>query len=106
MAQPHDTTQTITATVEAVNERGIKINGGWLNVSRFRPVALPPVGAHVAVDVQGDGWLHAVTVLDAAAAQDAHSAPERPVAPPNTRDDLIADGIASAALGPRRQRGY
>jgi hypothetical protein len=27
MAQPNGTTQTITGTVEAVNERGIKING-------------------------------------------------------------------------------
>jgi hypothetical protein len=35
MAQPNGPTQTLTATVEAVNERGIKVNGGWLNVSKF-----------------------------------------------------------------------
>ena len=49
MAQPTGTTTTITGTVEAVNERGIKVNGGWLNVSQFHAVALPMRGALVVL---------------------------------------------------------
>jgi hypothetical protein len=74
MAQPNGTTQTLTATVEAVNERGIKINGGWLNVSKFHAVALPMRGALVALEVQGGRWIQRCDVLDG---QEAHSAPQR-----------------------------
>jgi hypothetical protein len=42
--------------VEAVNERGIKINDGWLNVSKFHAVALPMRGALVTLEVQGAGF--------------------------------------------------
>ena len=37
MAQPNSTTTTITGVVESANERGVKINGGWLNVSKYKP---------------------------------------------------------------------
>jgi len=87
MAQPQPLTHH-EGIVTHANDRGIRLNSEpvWLNVSRFRPVELPPVGAHVAVDVQGDGWLAAVTVLDA---QDAHRAPERAVQPRVDRDRTI-----------------
>jgi hypothetical protein len=82
--------------VTHANANGIRLNGApeWLNVSRFHPVGLPPVGAHVAVDVQGDGWLAAVTVLDG---QDAHSGPQRAVAAPGSRDAMIARQVALKA---------
>src|SRR5215211_6753631 len=86
MAQPNGTTTTLTGTVEAVNERGIKINGGWLNVSKFHPVALPMRGALVALEVQGGRWIQRCDVLDG---QEAHSAPQRAVAGPGTRERTI-----------------
>jgi hypothetical protein len=86
MAQPNGTTQTITATVEAVNERGIKINGGWLNVSKFHAVALPMRGALVALEVQGGRWIQRCDVLDG---QDAPSGPQRAQATPGTRERTI-----------------
>jgi hypothetical protein len=64
MAQPTGTTQTITATVEAVNERGIKVHGGWLNVSKYHAVALPMRGALVALEVKEGRWIQRCDVLD------------------------------------------
>ena len=53
--------------VEASNETGIKLNGGWVNRSRFRPVALPDAGATVRVDVDDKGYIKALEVLDQSA---------------------------------------
>jgi hypothetical protein len=86
MAQPNGTTETITATVEAVNDHGIKINGAWLNVSRYHPVALPMRGALVALEVQGGRWIQRCDVLDA---QGAHSEPQRATAPSSARERTI-----------------
>jgi hypothetical protein len=57
MAQPNGQTTTITGTVEAVNERGVKVNGGWLNVSQYKPIALPMRGVLVAVEVKDGRWI-------------------------------------------------
>ena len=92
MAAPNGTTETITATVEAVNERGVKVNGAWLNVSKFHPVALPMRGALVALEVQGGRWIQRCDVLDGAScatAQDTHTAPERATAPSSARERTI-----------------
>ena len=86
MAQPTGPTQTLTAMVEAVNERGIKVNGGWLNVSKWAPVALPMRGALVALEVKEGRWIQRCDVLDG---QDVHSAPQRAVAGPGTRERTI-----------------
>jgi hypothetical protein len=64
MAQPNGTTTTLTGTVEAANERGVKVNGGWLNVSKYHPVALPMRGALITLDVQGGRWIQRCDVLD------------------------------------------
>lgn len=56
----------VEGTVEAANERGIKLNGSWLNASKFRPVDLPPVGAHVRATVDLKGFLISAEVLDSA----------------------------------------
>jgi hypothetical protein len=57
---------TVEGVVEATNERGLKLDGGsgWLNVSKFRPLELPPVGTAVRVAVDAKGFLTSVQVLD------------------------------------------
>jgi hypothetical protein len=55
---------TVEGTVESANPKGIKLGGEWRNVSRFRPVELPAVGAHVRADVDAKGFLTSVEVLD------------------------------------------
>ena len=54
-----------TYIIEARNDKGIKLNGEWLNVSKFgqRP-ELPDVGAHVRAEVDGKGFLKSLEVLD------------------------------------------
>jgi hypothetical protein len=91
MAQPQPLTH-LEGIVTHANDRGIRLNGEltWLNVSRFRPVTLPAVGAHVAVDVQGDGWLAAVTVLDAPDAEMPPSRPRMAVAASGCRERTIS----------------
>ena len=55
---------TVAGVVEATNERGLKLNGEWLNVSKFKPLELPPVGARVSVLVDAKGFLTSVQVLE------------------------------------------
>jgi hypothetical protein len=73
--------------VRTSNAKGIKLDGSdhWLNISKFRPVELPPVGAQVDVAVEDGNWLHSIAVLDP---QDAHSEPTRPTAPSSARDAM------------------
>lgn len=54
----------VEGAVEAANDKGIKVNGSWLNMSKFRPVELPPVGAHVRATVDLKGFLIRAEVLD------------------------------------------
>jgi hypothetical protein len=63
--------QVITATVEAVNERGVKVQGNWHNFSSFatngdidRTVS---AGDRVEVELTGTGWVRKLRVLDRAA---------------------------------------
>jgi hypothetical protein len=56
----------VTGRVEAVNERGLKLNGEWLNVSRYAVgVVLPERGAAVACTLDKAGFLRSVEVVDA-----------------------------------------
>jgi hypothetical protein len=57
---------TFEGTVEARNERGIKLDGEWRNVSRFHPLALPEVGQRVRAEVDGKGFLKSVELLEEA----------------------------------------
>jgi hypothetical protein len=50
--------------VESVNERGIKIDGEWHNVSKFHPVTLPPRGAVVRLEANGMGYIKSLEVLE------------------------------------------
>ena len=73
---------SIEGLVEATNERGVKIDGEWINVSKFRPVDLPHAGAHVRVDVDSKGFIKSLEVLDQVGG--AH-----PMPAPLTRDATI-----------------
>lgn len=54
----------VEGTVEAANERGIKLRGDWLNMSKFKPLDLPPAGAAVRALVDVKGFLTSVHVLE------------------------------------------
>lgn len=60
---------SVEGVVEATNERGIRVNGAWVNVSKFKPVELPPIGAQVRVTVDAKGFIVALEVLDRANAR-------------------------------------
>jgi hypothetical protein len=56
--------EVIEGTVETVNERGVRLNGQWYNVSKFRAVELPRPGARVQLGVDTKGFILEVTPLD------------------------------------------
>jgi hypothetical protein len=58
----------LEGTVEATNASGLRLNGEWLNVSKFKPVPLPPTGARVRAEVDSKGFLKSVDVLEDAPA--------------------------------------
>jgi hypothetical protein len=70
---------TFEGTVEARNERGIKVRGEWCNVSKFNVIhELPEVGDQVLVDVDTKGFLKGWNLLeDEPAAQASSSCDER-----------------------------
>jgi hypothetical protein len=60
-------TEVIEGIVESVNERGVRVNGEWFNVSRFKPIALPQQGQRVQLGVDTKGFIMEVVYLDQAA---------------------------------------
>ena len=57
---------TFEGTVEARNERGIKVDGEWLNVSKYHVIHdLPEVGETVRGEVDSKGFLKSVSSIDA-----------------------------------------
>jgi hypothetical protein len=54
---------TVEGTVEARNERGLKLDGEWINLSKFRKLDLPDAGARVRAEVDQRGYLCAIDVL-------------------------------------------
>ena len=78
MARRTQQTQPITATVEAVNERGVKLNGAWHNYSRYADGAIDrtaQVGDIVQVELTSTGWVRALRVVQRAAQQNGQAAP-------------------------------
>lgn len=61
-----DAVTLVEGTVEAANGKGIKVRGQWLNVSQYRPVALPEVGEYVRLKVSAKGFIDSVEVVKAA----------------------------------------
>jgi hypothetical protein len=56
---------TVEGIVEAVNERGVRVQGDWYNVSHFRPVQLPEQGVLVRLEVRPNGFIKSLQVLKA-----------------------------------------
>src|SRR5205809_55819 len=57
---------SVEGTVQARNERGVRIDGQWLNLSRFRPVGLPDTGARIRAEVDNRGFICSLEVLEPA----------------------------------------
>jgi hypothetical protein len=72
--------ETISGSVEAVNAKGIKVLGEWLNTSMYHPIAtMPTPGELVEVQVERTDrgqWINSLKILGAAPAGPA-SAPGR-----------------------------
>lgn len=62
---------SVEGTVQSRNERGVRIDGQWLNLSRFRPVGLPDVGARIRAEVDNRGFICSLEVLEPAPLQPA-----------------------------------
>jgi|SRR5215471_5822188 len=56
-------TESVEGLVEAVNPKGLKIGGAWLNISQFHPVELPASGARVRVEADSKGYIKDLEVL-------------------------------------------
>jgi len=53
----------IEGLVEAVNGKGIRVKGSWLNVSQFKPVPLPEVGEYVRLKVDAKSFISSIEVV-------------------------------------------
>ena len=59
--------EVVEGTVEANNEKGLKIKGQWYNVSKFRPVEIfkAPTGTRVRLGIDNNGWIRELEILEA-----------------------------------------
>jgi hypothetical protein len=74
--------QTLTAVIEAVNERGVRINGTWHNFSSYvngsdidRSVQ---AGDTAELELTSTGWIRKLRVVRRAAAQQPAQAAQQP----------------------------
>jgi len=88
---------TLEGVVEAANEHGIKLDGEWVNRSKFRPIDLPPAGARVRAEVDAKGYLRSVDVLEGAECD------RLPVTPRDERITRLAVLKAAAGFAADRQ---
>jgi hypothetical protein len=77
--------QTLTAVVEAVNDRGIKVNGNWHNFSSFASATeidrSVQAGDTAELELTNTGWIRKLTVKARASAQsNGQAAPQTPSA--------------------------
>ena len=77
--------QTLTAVVEALNERGVKVNGAWHNFSSYAQNGAidrtAQVGDTVELELTNTGWVRKLTVTQRAPAQsNGQNAPQAPSA--------------------------
>jgi len=73
--------QVITATVEAVNERGVKVNGNWHNFSSYANGSdidrTVQAGDTAEIVLTSTGWVRKLTVKQRAATQKAEQAAQQ-----------------------------
>lgn len=56
---------TVEGAVEARNDRGVKVDGQWVNRSNFgKPINLPEVGTRIRAEVDAKGFLKSIELLD------------------------------------------
>jgi hypothetical protein len=55
--------ETVQGLVDRTSETGLRINETWYSVSRFRPIALPPVGVHVRLVADNKRFIKQLEVL-------------------------------------------
>jgi hypothetical protein len=63
MTQRGTQPEMLRGVVEATNERGIKLDGRWLNYSQFRQVTRAETGQEVEVEVVRDRFINALTIV-------------------------------------------
>lgn len=81
---------TITGRVEAANERGLKIDGAWLNVSKYAVgVVLPERGADVALTLDKAGFIRSCELLNGLPSIAGASDCMAQAAAPSTKDRTI-----------------
>jgi len=70
--------ETVAGVVSAVNPKGLRLEGrdGWLNFSKFAGDLVPPRrGAHVAVTLDGQGFVRMIVPHDPDRDHDARQSP-------------------------------
>jgi hypothetical protein len=74
--------QKLTGIVEAVNERGVRINGTWHNYSAYARNGdidrTAQQGDKVEAEVTSTGWIRSLRILERAAAQRTTQATQQP----------------------------
>lgn len=64
MTSNHNGHVTIEGVVESVNQTGLKLDGEWVNLSKFRKLTMPDAGARVRAEVDQRGYLCGIDVLE------------------------------------------
>jgi hypothetical protein len=60
--------RTLEGTVERVTDTGLRLDGEWYSCSKFKPVDLPEVGAHVRLVTDDKRFIKSVELLTAESA--------------------------------------
>jgi hypothetical protein len=55
--------ESIRGTVEAVNDKGVKVDGEWYNFSKYDEVDIPNEGDEVELEVAGK-WIKNLTFIE------------------------------------------
>jgi hypothetical protein len=74
--------QTLTAVIEAVNERGVRINGTWHNFSSYAANGAidrtVQAGDTAEIELTGTGWVRKLSIVQRAQTQQPAQAAQQP----------------------------
>lgn len=90
----HQGHHIVEGAVHSRNDKGIKVNGQWLGLSRYKPMELPEVGTRVRAEIDNRDFLCTLEILE--------SAPESAQSPAvvSGRDERITRlAVLKAAAG-------